>query len=246
VTFHLLLLVMIISWKPPAVGQFASAIEVSLVSGTGRTGLAALPATLPAPKPDPIDPKPTPSDASSVEAKAAANLGSSLLLKPKLEPPKDLTPMVVNMTSGGPSLTAQPLSITSHPAQAASLPLQAAGGKSCQILETLKLGLQGSAAVKAALLLIPAQSLSVSKAIVLWDGHWIDSPSVGGSSNLAPIKEAVLQVVGQAPPICQVELLRGVRFITLGDARDTTVLAFGSNAWRWIDVLATLSPTTSK
>ncbi len=197
----------------------------------------------------PIEPTPTPAAAKpSVATEAAEKLGSSLLLKlkPEPEPPKNLTPILVDMSSGGASLTAEPVTITSRPTQAAPSPLQTAGGKSCQILENLKLDLQGSEAVKAALTLIPTKSLSVAKAIVLWDGRWIDASSVGGSSALASIEQAVSQIVNAAPPNCQLEAVQGVRFITLGDSRDTTVLAFGSNDWTWADVLATLSPTVSK
>ena len=241
--FHFLLLAMIVSWKQPAMGQIAKAIDLSLVSGTGLSAVAARPST---PTLAPIESKMPPTVAKlSIPMESALNPISSLLLKPRLEldPPKDVTSLVAALTSGAPSLRAEPISIAPHANQASPVPAPSAGGKTCQILETLKTRLQGSEEVKAALLLIPAKSLSVAKAIVLWDDRWIDSSSMGGSSGLQTIERVVVQVVDQAPPNCQVELLHGVRFITLGDARDTTVLAFGSTDWRWADVLATVSPT---
>ena len=225
-------------------GHAERTVPVSLVSGVGQ--ISKIAPSLAALAPTAVDPEPKPvrTDPNPPAATDAASIQESLNLKPKPEsdPPKTLTSIVADIVSGGPSLTAEPLSPASPPTQASSAPMQTAGGKNCQILETLKLSLQGSDAVRAALLQIPARSLSVAKAIVLWDGQWIDASSVGGSSTLASFEQAVIQIVHQAPPNCQVEVLQGVRFITLGDARDTTVLAFGSNTWRWTDVVATLSP----
>jgi hypothetical protein len=240
VIFHLLLLAMFVSSKPPPIIPSARPIDVSLIAGLGRISVVA-PAIVPIePKPNPVVLK------STVATQAAQNLGSSLLLKPKpeLNAPKSLAPVLAAIASGGPSLTAMPISIESTPATAPSMPAQTAGGARCQLLENLKFGLQSNNAVKAALLLIPKKSLSVANAILLWNGRWIDEADVGGAAVLDPIQQAVAQTVSLTPPDCQSELLHGPRFIALGDAHDTMVLAFGSADWRWSDLLATLSPPT--
>ncbi len=223
-------------------GQAARSIDVSLLPGPGQVALAAPPS----PTPAPIEPKQIQATSKPSVAEAAPKLGSPLIVKPKPAPnaPANMATVFEQIISGAPSLTAVPLSIVSQPSTASPQPVQSAGATRCELLESLKLNFQRSDGVKTALRLIPRKSLSVANAILLWNGRWIDESDVGGPAALKPIEQAVAQTVSQTPPICQAELLHGVRFITLGDASDTMVLAFGSGDWRWSDLLATLSPPT--
>ena len=238
---HLSLLVLIVSWKPPPMGRVARAVEVSLVRGDGHA--AASPFLIASSSAPPAPPTPA-SAKPSMATQASPDLGASVALKPKVATDKAVEPILA--IAGGPSLTAEPVSIAAQPMLSTPAASPAAGGKSCQILENLRADFQAKEEIKAALKLIPVQSRSVSNAILLWDGRWIDTSLVGGAAALQPIESAVLQTVSQAAPDCQAETLHGPRLITLGDARDTTVLAFGSGDWRWSDLIATLSPIMLK
>ena len=243
VLLHLLLVAMIVSWKPPAMGRAPRATELSFVSAEGE---AAAPQFVTPPITSQTTPKSTTAP-PIIALESSPDLGAGSLSTPKLaiDPPKTLEPIQTSIVAGGPSLTAEPQSVAAQPPASKPVALATAGGKGCQILENLQASLQNSAEVKTALTLIPAASRSISNAILLWDGRWIDMPTTGGSAALTSIERITIQNVAQAPPTCQTETVHGPRLITLGDARDTMVLAFGSGDWRWADLLATVSPITA-
>ena len=238
VGLHLALLALILSWRSPPVLAGAGGVEVSLISLNGPITRGAFKS------PEPIATTPAKAKASlSNTSLSAAVVGSTDTLKeqPKFDPPSDLQPILVNVTLGAPPAStgvgqSVAATVTQPPASAA------AGGatKTCKIYDVLQATLQTSAEVRAALHLIPAKSRSVANAVLLWDGRWVSAETVGGEPALGPIQAAVVGGINQAPVPCQEELVRGPRVVTVGDAHNTIILAFGSGEWRWADLVMNL------
>jgi hypothetical protein len=78
----------------------------------------------------------------------------------------------------------------------------------------------------------------VANAVMLWDGGWVEARASPGEDLLQPIRQAILAGLASAPPECRDHWMSGPRFIALADQRQSTVLALGSGAWRWSDLLA--------
>jgi len=232
-TLHAILLVMVLSWKAPALMSGLAAEQVSLVS---VPGLVTAPMAKPAPKPQLQPPQVSTAPSNSIPPPDEA--GASIRQTVRFDPPKDVVSVVVDILLGG----SPPASAVATGAPAAAIAPAAlgapVGGKACQILEALQSTLQTSEPVRRALALIPPRARSVANAVMLWDGRWQDETALGGPAAVAPVEQAVLQTISAAPPGCQSELVRGPRLITIGDTRNTTVLAFGSGEWRWGDLLA--------
>jgi hypothetical protein len=111
-----------------------------------------------------------------------------------------------------------------------------ASGQACQLTQWLQQALQADPQVHAALLTIPRPARSLSNALMLWDGRWIDSQP-RAASGVAMIRTAVISGIRAAPEACQTQLVRGPELMTLTSGVDTTVVAIGSGEWRWGDLL---------
>ena len=242
-TIHLLLLFVLFLSRPPLHVLAIRATEISLIPGLGgRFGVAAqqppaISATASSVQSEPSRP---PSTAEPTLASRAVTP------KPIAQPPTDLEPLVKAVSKSGPNLTSEPPALPGSTAQTPTTSANANGGKGCQIAAAMQASLQNSLEVKEALALIPAGSRSIANAIVLWNGQWIDAASVGGPDTFRPVARAILAGIGEASLECQAEIVHGVRFVILADARSTVVLAFGSEEWRWSDVAATLPTTMMK
>ncbi len=117
-----------------------------------------------------------------------------------------------------------------------------AGGEKCDLVPALKDALEASASVATALRLIPHQSRSVANAIMLWNGTWVDAAALGGNAAMVPIRTALVNAVGTAPPACLLETMAGPRLILISDTYGTLVLAVGSGNWHWMDLLYDTAP----
>ena len=190
---------------------------------------------------------PPPVSLASAEPSSASSMILGKTSSPPLSPPAPhldtvlaptppQAPNLADLILAGPSLTAQPSPVRAQTASAPSPASPAAGDRSCRILDALQTKLRSSAEVHLAVSAIPRQSRSVANAILLWNGEWIEPASVGGAASLAAIELQVDDVVAHASPECRQELQSGPRLLTLGDANDTLVLAFGSGRWRWEDL----------
>jgi hypothetical protein len=238
---HLTLLLLILAWKPPPIDRAASVVEISLLSGLGAAPYAKPVLDHPQPSPDPPQISPAPNRAMA-DAAPAPDLSSVLKPKPPLVAPDSVIKIATALALKGAIPTVEPLPVTPTSATTAVAALQTAGGKSCRIADILQQTLQTSAGAQAAVALIPASSRSVANAVLLWDGRWLDAPSLGGSAVLQTLQQAVTEAVNAAPPDCRNEIVHGPQLIILGDAKRTMVLAFGSGTWRWSDMAATVTP----
>lgn len=118
-----------------------------------------------------------------------------------------------------------------------ALAAPAQAGANCDLGGAVQSSLRASPAVTAALQRIPRAARSVADAVMLWDGHWIDPGTVGGSAALDPIRAAVTDAVRAAPASCRDASVTGPRLLLIASASGNQVLAFGSGQWAWSQLL---------
>jgi len=109
----------------------------------------------------------------------------------------------------------------------------APGGRGCVLTENVQANLRADSRVRHALALIPANARSVSNALLLWDGQWIDASTVGGAAALDPIRAVVAATVRAAPTDCRKAAVTGPRLLFIDTGEQTQILAFGSGQWAW-------------
>jgi len=80
------------------------------------------------------------------------------------------------------------------------------------------------------------QDGEAARAIMVWDGDWVQSGGEDGKG-LAAVREAITWEVAFAPPACRAEAVRGLVLISPSQAPGSMRLAVGSAAWRWADLL---------
>ncbi len=119
-----------------------------------------------------------------------------------------------------------------------------AGAPACHLTEWLQHALQADPQVEAALLIIPRPARSISNALMLWDGSWVEV-QLTADAGVAAIRSAVVSGIRAAPVSCRTQFIRGPEFMTLTSGSDTTVMAIGSGEWRWEDLLSPLPGVTS-
>jgi hypothetical protein len=106
------------------------------------------------------------------------------------------------------------------------------GGGSCDMIRRLQSALRKDPLVQA------AAARTGGRAMLIWDGDWIQSQDEDGKG-MAAVREAVMWEVAFAPPACRAESVRGLILISLNGGSGGPRLALGSPAWRWSDLLAT-------
>lgn len=113
----------------------------------------------------------------------------------------------------------------------------AIGGAACPVAESLRAVFEGDARMRGALMRIPRASRSVAEAIMLWDGRWIAPGRVGGAGTVDALRSAIAAALDRAAPECRTAAMAGPVLVPVTDGTRTVVLAFGSGAWRWADLL---------
>ena len=108
-----------------------------------------------------------------------------------------------------------------------------AGGGDCNMARRLEAALRRDHLVQAAV----AGASGSSKAIMVWNGDWVQSHSEDGKG-LAAVREAIIWEIAFAPPACRAEPMHGLMLISLNDSSGTARLAVGHGEWRWSDLLA--------
>lgn len=132
---------------------------------------------------------------------------------------------------------------TGDAADAASTgPGRGDAGTTCPLVESLRAALEQDVRAQAALALIPRPSRSVANAVMLWDGRWIAPERVGGRRTTDTVRSALATVLSATTQACRTQLNLGPVFVPVSNERETIILAFGSGAWRWEDVLKKAPP----
>lgn len=122
------------------------------------------------------------------------------------------------------------------PMTAAAAPRALARGETCQLTQWIQDALRQDDSVREALSAIPREARSLANAIMLWDGRWVETATMSAGQVL-PIRDAIILGVRTAPAACRDEEMRGPLLIAVPDRFGTTLLAVGSGAWRWSDLL---------
>lgn len=190
------------------------------------------PSTLDIPLPEQVrDELFRPEEAESAQATAP--------LAPPTPPPLDLATLSEAMAAPDPTDKPQPLSRQAAAAPLPPLPTSqpADSASNCQMVTILETVLTEDAVVTAALAEVPRKARSVANAIMLWDGDWIEPDALGEGRALPPIQAAIISIIRGAPADCHAQIVLGPRLISIPDAQGATLLALGSGAWKWEDLL---------
>ena len=78
---------------------------------------------------------------------------------------------------------------------------------------------------------------------MLWDGDWVEPSALGDGRALPPFQAAIISIIQGAPADCHAQIVLGPRLISIPDARGATLLALGSGAWKWEDLLVARDET---
>jgi hypothetical protein len=110
------------------------------------------------------------------------------------------------------------------------------GGGGCDMVRLLQDALRKNPRVRAALAQAHPEASASGKAVLLWNGDWVQSPGQEGRG-LAGVRELIMLEVAFAPAACRADPMRGLVLISLNDGPAAPRLALGSRAWRWSDLL---------
>jgi hypothetical protein len=77
---------------------------------------------------------------------------------------------------------------------------------------------------------------STGKAILVWNGDWVQSGGEDGKG-LAAVREAIMWEIGFAPPACRAQSVHGIVLLSMNAAPGSVRLAVGARDWRWSDLL---------
>lgn len=111
-------------------------------------------------------------------------------------------------------------------------------GVQCPLVGVVRDTLQQDEVVQFFLARIPPRSRSVANVVMLWDGRWIDADRVGGPSAVASVRTAIAAGLEGASDACRAQVILGPVFLPIEGRSGTLVLALGSGAWRWADLLS--------
>lgn len=187
----------------------------------------------PRPALPPRPPEPPPIQVSLLETPkppgAAGKAAPSTELPHEVQPVVPQSAMPVLLVSRPVADTSDLLS-ESQLAGAASAGEGNGGGGSCDIARRLQQALRRDPLVRAAV----ENANRLGKAILLWNGDWVQSGGQDGKG-LSAVREAIMWEVAFAPESCRHARMQGLVLLSLEDGR--TRFAIGSGDWRWSDLL---------
>ena len=109
-------------------------------------------------------------------------------------------------------------------------------GASCDMVRRLQAALRRNPRVRSALASAHGEAAASGKAVLIWNGKWLQSPNQVGRG-LAGVREAIIMEVGFAPAACRADPMRGLVVVSLADGPGAPRLALGDASWRWSDLL---------
>jgi hypothetical protein len=133
----------------------------------------------------------------------------------------------IKATDTGPGLTEAQL------AGAASADAGPPGGP-CDMARWLQSALRKDPLVQAAV------SRAAGKALMVWDGDWVQSGGEDGKG-LAAVREAIMWQIAFAPAACRAGAVHGLVLLSMNGAAGSPRLAVGAGDWRWSDLLKSRS-----
>lgn len=124
--------------------------------------------------------------------------------------------------------------------------IRGGAGGDCPLAASVRQVLEQNVEARTALARIPPPSRSVANAVMLWDGEWIAAERVGGPAALSAVRKAIAEALDRSSAECRARIEPGPVFLIVNGAPETIVLALGSGAWRWSDLLVDVPPNTRK
>ena len=92
------------------------------------------------------------------------------------------------------------------------------------------------AAVRRAVIAASEEMNASGRAILVWNGDWLQSRNQSGKG-LAGVRQAIALEVAFAPAACKTQRMRGLAVLVLEDRPGGARLALGKSDWRWSDLL---------
>ena len=112
------------------------------------------------------------------------------------------------------------------------------GGGACDMVRRLQDALRADPEVRAAVTRAYRAMPASGRAILVWNGDWIQDPAQTGKG-LAGVRQAIALEIAFSPRDCRTRPMRGLAVIALADGPGAPRLALGAGDWRWTDLLGT-------
>ena len=110
------------------------------------------------------------------------------------------------------------------------------GGGSCDMVRWVQDAVRDDQAVRRAVI-EAAQAMNASgRAILVWNGDWLQSRNQSGKG-LAGVRQAIALEVAFAPAECKAQRMTGLAVLKLEDRSGGAQLALGKGSWKWSDLL---------
>lgn len=110
-------------------------------------------------------------------------------------------------------------------------------GQGCDMVRRIQDALRNDARITATIDQAYRTSGASGRAILMWNGDWLQSPGEAGKG-LAGVRQAIAVTVGFSPRECKAERVNGYVLLTLSDRPGAPRVALGGGAWRWSDLLS--------
>lgn len=109
------------------------------------------------------------------------------------------------------------------------------GGDPCDMIRRLQEALRADPDIQAAVRQAQATPGTGGRALLIWNGDWIQNPGQAGRG-LAGVRQAIAVEVAFAPRECRTQRVSGYAVIAMSDAPGAARVALGSGSWRWGDL----------
>ena len=110
------------------------------------------------------------------------------------------------------------------------------GGGSCDMVRWVQDAVRDDQAVRRAVIAASQDMDANGRAILVWNGDWLQSRNQSGKG-LAGVRQAIALEVAFAPAECKSQRMTGLAVLKLEDRVGGAQLALGKGSWRWSDLL---------
>ena len=111
-----------------------------------------------------------------------------------------------------------------------------AGGGQCDMVRRVQDRLRRTPSVRAAVAEAGRSMNASGRAMLIWDGDWLQSQGQSGKG-LAGVRQAIALEVAFSPAECRAQPMAGLAVVSLEDGPGGARLALGRGSWRWSDLL---------
>lgn len=108
-------------------------------------------------------------------------------------------------------------------------------GGACDMIGRLQNALRDDDDLRVAIAQAHGRLSSSGRALLIWDGDWIQNPGQEGKG-LAGLRQAIAAEVAFSPRECRTQTVRGLVLLTVADAPGAPKVVLGAGSWRWSDL----------